>query len=105
MPDNRSVGRPENNRSRMEPRDVPVQKNEPHLNDQRKVKPHAVETPPLGVRPSHPGAQQEPKAPPDRLGGSYIGAREVPMKTMTETELAEWNPLASMFHSRRPGFY
>src|ERR1700733_10046952 len=110
--DNRSVGSPASSDARMQARDVPVAHNPPRINDQRKVRPHGVETPPMGIRPKHPGAEIAPVAPPDRLGGSYIGARDVPMATMTEAELAEWNPIsaardamAPMFHSKRPEFF
>ncbi len=89
----RSVGKPSPNKEFMRPRDVPVGHDAPNLNDQRKVRPHSTGTPKMGVRPTG-GAQIEPKAPPDKLGGDYIAARDVPMKTMTETELAEWNPFA-----------
>ncbi len=99
--DNRTVGTPRANKEFMRPRDVTVLKNAPNLNDTRKVKSRKIAEPQLGVRPNG-GAQIEPKAPPDKLGGNYIGARDVPMKTMTETELAEWNPLAALYHTNRP---
>lgn len=102
MPDNRRVGSPKNNPGRMEPRSVPVQKDQARINDERKVRPHSSNHPAMGVRPSG-GAQKEPVAPPDSLAGEYIQAREVPMATMTEAELNEWNPLARFFKSKQAG--
>lgn len=104
MPENRHVGRPTNNPGRMEPRSVPVEKDKPRINDERKVKPQAAGQPPMGVRPAHPGAQKEPKAPADKLAGDYIQARDVPMQTMTEAELAEWNPFERFFKAKQPGY-
>lgn len=100
------VGRPNNNPSRMEPRSVPVEKDKARINDERKVKPHSPGEPPMGVRPNHPGAQKEPKAPSDKLKKDYIQARDVPMQTMTEAEIAEWN-LMDLFRGgnrNRPSF-
>lgn len=91
MPDNRRVGSPKNNPGRMEPRSVPVQKDQARINDERKVRPHSAGNPTMGIRPKG-GAQKAPVPPSDKLAGEYIQARDVSMKTMTEAELAEWNP-------------
>ncbi len=79
--DSRSVGRPSNNPGRMERRSVPIQHDAPRINDQRKVRPHAAGTPPMGNRPSG-GAQKPLKAPP--LNKAYMGMRDVAVARVTE---------------------
>ena len=101
---NDTPSRPAQNKEFMRRRDVPVNHDAARLNDQRKVRPHAAGTPQMGIRPTG-GAQKEPKAPPDKLKNGYIQARDVAMKTMTEAELAEWNPFSSMGRSRMPTYY
>lgn len=102
MAGNRSVGRPPNNTSRMEPRQVPVAHDRPRINDERKVRPHSAGDPAMGIRPSG-GTQKEPKKP--RLNTDYMQLRDVPIETMTEAELAElWNPFASAYNTRNPSF-
>jgi hypothetical protein len=91
MTDNRSVGRPGLNQGFNQARSVPVEHNKPRLNDQRRVRPHPAGEPPMGNRPNG-GQQRNPKEP--ALGKERMQARDVPVKLMTEAELAEWNPFA-----------
>jgi hypothetical protein len=87
--DSRSVGSFELNQGFNQPRDVPVNHDQPRLNDQRKVRPHAAGQPTMGVRPSG-GEQHNPKEPAVSKGRMEM--RDVPVKLMTEAGLAEWSP-------------
>src|SRR4051812_16713304 len=89
--DNRSVGKPGTNQAFMGARPVPVQHDKPRINDQRKVKQHSAGQPAMGVRPSG-GKTTNPKEP--RLNTEYMQLRDVPMKSIHESELAEWNPFS-----------
>jgi hypothetical protein len=100
LKEDRTVGRPGDSVS-IQARDVTVGKDKPRINDERKVRPHSAGSPPMGVRPNHPGAQKEPKAPSDKLGGEYIQAREVPMQSIHEAELEEGD--VKIVHNRLLG--
>jgi hypothetical protein len=68
----------------IEKRNVKVSQDTARLNDQRKVRPHIINNPPMGIRPNR-GAQKEPIPPSDKLSGSYIQARDISIKKMMES--------------------